>query len=230
MSQIFQRLLKNKWKCIVVWFGLKWKEQSPMGHIVAQCHNTVHNSGIVQCNPVLLTFKKYLTGTQARFRFCIYCVCFSFSSQESHSQSAHPLYSHGVCKWSGCDAVFGDFQSFLKWVNSSHPLRFIMLFVLFADLWGGAVCGCNLIIISESAGCLFYSSFYVVLSLLLFTCFLSLFTPSTVANLHLLVYMYIPAMPLYFLSVSSLFPFFFLSLSPVALQPWGPSGLSSVHW
>ncbi|XP_051515892.1 forkhead box protein P1-B-like isoform X5 [Myxocyprinus asiaticus] len=44
------------------------------------------------------------------------------SSQESHSQSAHPLYSHGVCKWPGCDAVFGDFQSFLKHLNNEHAL------------------------------------------------------------------------------------------------------------
>uniref|UniRef100_A0A9J8CEP7 Forkhead box P1a n=2 Tax=Cyprinus carpio TaxID=7962 RepID=A0A9J8CEP7_CYPCA len=44
------------------------------------------------------------------------------SSQESHSQSAHPLYSHGVCKWPGCDAVYGDFQSFLKHLNSEHAL------------------------------------------------------------------------------------------------------------
>uniref|UniRef100_A0A9J8D4E8 Forkhead box P1a n=2 Tax=Cyprinus carpio TaxID=7962 RepID=A0A9J8D4E8_CYPCA len=40
----------------------------------------------------------------------------------SHSQSAHPLYSHGVCKWPGCDAVYGDFQSFLKHLNSEHAL------------------------------------------------------------------------------------------------------------
>ncbi|KTG26919.1 hypothetical protein cypCar_00026656 [Cyprinus carpio] len=44
------------------------------------------------------------------------------SSQESRSQGAHPLYSHGVCKWPGCDAVFGDFQSFLKHLNSEHAL------------------------------------------------------------------------------------------------------------
>ncbi|XP_051961242.1 forkhead box protein P1-B-like isoform X2 [Xyrauchen texanus] len=44
------------------------------------------------------------------------------SSQESHSHSAHPLYSHGVCKWPGCDAVFGDFQSFLKHLNNEHAL------------------------------------------------------------------------------------------------------------
>ncbi|KAI7793928.1 forkhead box protein P1a isoform X2 [Triplophysa rosa] len=44
------------------------------------------------------------------------------SSQESQSQSAHPLYGHGVCKWPGCDAVFGDFQSFLKHLNSEHAL------------------------------------------------------------------------------------------------------------
>ncbi|XP_039507775.1 forkhead box protein P1-B-like isoform X3 [Pimephales promelas] len=44
------------------------------------------------------------------------------SSQESQSQSAHPLYSHGVCKWPGCDTVFGDFQSFLKHLNGEHAL------------------------------------------------------------------------------------------------------------
>uniref|UniRef100_A0A673LCZ4 Forkhead box protein P1-B-like n=1 Tax=Sinocyclocheilus rhinocerous TaxID=307959 RepID=A0A673LCZ4_9TELE len=54
--------------------------------------------------------------------YSAFIVCFCFSSQESHSQSAHPLYSHGVCKWSGCDAVFGDFQSFLKHLNSEHAL------------------------------------------------------------------------------------------------------------
>ncbi|XP_051946737.1 forkhead box protein P1a isoform X3 [Xyrauchen texanus] len=44
------------------------------------------------------------------------------SSQESHSQNGHPLYSHGVCKWPGCEAVFGDFQSFLKHLNNEHAL------------------------------------------------------------------------------------------------------------
>ncbi|XP_026873717.2 forkhead box protein P1a isoform X1 [Electrophorus electricus] len=44
------------------------------------------------------------------------------SSQETHSQSSHPLYSHGVCKWPGCEAVLGDFQSFLKHLNSEHAL------------------------------------------------------------------------------------------------------------
>ncbi|XP_076840726.1 LOW QUALITY PROTEIN: forkhead box protein P1a [Brachyhypopomus gauderio] len=44
------------------------------------------------------------------------------SSQEAHSHSNHPLYSHGVCKWPGCEAVLGDFQSFLKHLNSEHAL------------------------------------------------------------------------------------------------------------
>lgn len=53
--------------------------------------------------------------------------------------------------------------------------------------------------------------------------YLSLFTPSTVSNLHLLVYMYILPMSLYFLSFSFSLSLF-LSLSPVALQPWAPQG------
>ncbi|XP_062871542.1 forkhead box protein P1a isoform X2 [Trichomycterus rosablanca] len=44
------------------------------------------------------------------------------SSQEAQSQSNHPLYSHGVCKWPGCEAVLGDFQSFLKHLNNEHAL------------------------------------------------------------------------------------------------------------
>ncbi|XP_041955413.1 forkhead box protein P1a isoform X5 [Alosa sapidissima] len=44
------------------------------------------------------------------------------SSQESQSQASHPLYSHGVCKWPGCEAVFGDFQAFLKHLNNEHAL------------------------------------------------------------------------------------------------------------
>ncbi|XP_063064610.1 forkhead box protein P1a isoform X2 [Engraulis encrasicolus] len=43
-------------------------------------------------------------------------------SQEGHSQANHPLYSHGVCKWPGCEAVFGDFQAFLKHLNNEHAL------------------------------------------------------------------------------------------------------------
>ncbi|XP_062397975.1 forkhead box protein P1a isoform X6 [Sardina pilchardus] len=44
------------------------------------------------------------------------------SSQEGQSQASHPLYSHGVCKWPGCEAVFGDFQAFLKHLNNEHAL------------------------------------------------------------------------------------------------------------
>uniref|UniRef100_A0A4W5RTR5 Forkhead box P1b n=1 Tax=Hucho hucho TaxID=62062 RepID=A0A4W5RTR5_9TELE len=39
-----------------------------------------------------------------------------------HSHHSHPLYGHGVCKWPGCEAVFEDFQSFLKHLNNEHAL------------------------------------------------------------------------------------------------------------
>ncbi|KAJ8409250.1 hypothetical protein AAFF_G00234480 [Aldrovandia affinis] len=45
----------------------------------------------------------------------------SHSHPHSHSHS-HPLYGHGVCKWPGCEAVFDDFQSFLKHLNNEHAL------------------------------------------------------------------------------------------------------------
>ncbi|XP_066554136.1 forkhead box protein P1-B isoform X2 [Amia ocellicauda] len=44
------------------------------------------------------------------------------SSHEEHPHHNHPLYGHGVCKWPGCEAVFEDFQSFLKHLNNEHAL------------------------------------------------------------------------------------------------------------
>ncbi|XP_062319545.1 forkhead box protein P1-B isoform X2 [Osmerus eperlanus] len=44
------------------------------------------------------------------------------STLDDHSPHSHPLYGHGVCKWPGCEAVFDDFQSFLKHLNNEHAL------------------------------------------------------------------------------------------------------------
>ncbi|XP_072238948.1 forkhead box protein P1-B isoform X2 [Leuresthes tenuis] len=44
------------------------------------------------------------------------------STLEEPSHHSHPLYGHGVCKWPGCEAVFDDFQSFLKHLNNEHAL------------------------------------------------------------------------------------------------------------
>ncbi|XP_059415919.1 forkhead box protein P1-B-like isoform X4 [Carassius carassius] len=41
---------------------------------------------------------------------------------DDHSPHSHPLYGHGVCKWPGCEAVFEDYQSFLKHLNNEHAL------------------------------------------------------------------------------------------------------------
>nr|XP_057907976.1 forkhead box protein P1-B-like isoform X1 [Doryrhamphus excisus] len=43
-------------------------------------------------------------------------------SLEENTQSSHPLYGNGMCKWPGCETVFGDFQAFLKHLNSEHTL------------------------------------------------------------------------------------------------------------
>ncbi|XP_068186675.1 forkhead box protein P1-like isoform X1 [Antennarius striatus] len=37
-------------------------------------------------------------------------------------EQSHPLYGNGMCKWPGCETVFGDFQAFLKHLNSEHTL------------------------------------------------------------------------------------------------------------
>uniref|UniRef100_A0AAX7UYQ4 Fork-head domain-containing protein n=1 Tax=Astatotilapia calliptera TaxID=8154 RepID=A0AAX7UYQ4_ASTCA len=47
---------------------------------------------------------------------------FPRSTLEEPSPHSHPLYGHGVCKWPGCEAVFDDFQSFLKHLNNEHAL------------------------------------------------------------------------------------------------------------
>ncbi|XP_055078517.1 forkhead box protein P1-like [Periophthalmus magnuspinnatus] len=36
--------------------------------------------------------------------------------------SAHTLFSHGVCLWPGCDAVCDDFSQFIKHMDSDHSL------------------------------------------------------------------------------------------------------------
>ncbi|MED6236156.1 hypothetical protein ATANTOWER_005156 [Ataeniobius toweri] len=43
-------------------------------------------------------------------------------SQDETSQNSHPLYGNGMCKWPGCETVFGDFQAFMKHLNSDHTL------------------------------------------------------------------------------------------------------------
>uniref|UniRef100_A0A8C6V136 Fork-head domain-containing protein n=1 Tax=Neogobius melanostomus TaxID=47308 RepID=A0A8C6V136_9GOBI len=36
--------------------------------------------------------------------------------------ASHALYGNGMCKWPGCETVFGDFNAFLKHLNSEHTL------------------------------------------------------------------------------------------------------------
>uniref|UniRef100_A0A665UEE4 Forkhead box P1b n=1 Tax=Echeneis naucrates TaxID=173247 RepID=A0A665UEE4_ECHNA len=48
-------------------------------------------------------------------------VCLLMQTEDP-SPHSHPLYGHGVCKWPGCEAVFEDFQSFLKHLNNEHAL------------------------------------------------------------------------------------------------------------
>ncbi|XP_015229025.1 forkhead box protein P1-B-like isoform X2 [Cyprinodon tularosa] len=43
-------------------------------------------------------------------------------AQDETSQNSHPLYGNGMCKWPGCETVFGDFQAFMKHLNSDHTL------------------------------------------------------------------------------------------------------------
>uniref|UniRef100_H3D4U5 Fork-head domain-containing protein n=1 Tax=Tetraodon nigroviridis TaxID=99883 RepID=H3D4U5_TETNG len=41
---------------------------------------------------------------------------------DENTQNSHPLYGNGMCKWPGCETVFGDLQAFLKHLNSEHIL------------------------------------------------------------------------------------------------------------
>uniref|UniRef100_A0A8C6UUU5 Fork-head domain-containing protein n=1 Tax=Neogobius melanostomus TaxID=47308 RepID=A0A8C6UUU5_9GOBI len=82
---------------------------------------------------VLPTNPSALTGTTSvhtmgqkckLFLFVLYMLfssCFS-GSQDEHTQASHALYGNGMCKWPGCETVFGDFNAFLKHLNSEHTL------------------------------------------------------------------------------------------------------------
>lgn len=41
---------------------------------------------------------------------------------DENPQASHALYGNGMCKWPGCETVFGDFNAFLKHLNSEHTL------------------------------------------------------------------------------------------------------------
>ncbi|XP_037334183.1 forkhead box protein P1-B-like isoform X1 [Pungitius pungitius] len=43
-------------------------------------------------------------------------------SLDENSQNSHALYGNGMCKWPGCETVFGDFQAFLKHLDGEHTL------------------------------------------------------------------------------------------------------------
>ncbi|XP_029290861.1 forkhead box protein P1-B-like isoform X2 [Cottoperca gobio] len=43
-------------------------------------------------------------------------------SLDANTQNSHALYGNGMCKWPGCETVFGDFQAFLKHLNGEHIL------------------------------------------------------------------------------------------------------------
>uniref|UniRef100_G3NGK6 Fork-head domain-containing protein n=1 Tax=Gasterosteus aculeatus TaxID=69293 RepID=G3NGK6_GASAC len=43
-------------------------------------------------------------------------------SLDENAQNSHALYGNGMCKWPGCETVFGDFQSFLKHLDGEHTL------------------------------------------------------------------------------------------------------------
>lgn len=44
------------------------------------------------------------------------CCTHCSGSLDEGTQNSHPLYGNGMCKWPGCETVFGDFQAFNKWV------------------------------------------------------------------------------------------------------------------
>ncbi|XP_051912475.1 forkhead box protein P1-B-like isoform X3 [Hippocampus zosterae] len=44
------------------------------------------------------------------------------SSLDENAPGSHALYGNGMCKWPGCETVFGDFQAFFKHLNSDHTL------------------------------------------------------------------------------------------------------------
>lgn len=178
-------------------------KQSHVGHRVAQCHNILHGSDIFHCKPVLLTCN--VPRTQASDS--VFIVSVFASVLRRVILRARILFIATACASGQAATQCSETSSHSSSESTLSSSMFYYAVCPVADLWGGAVCGCNLITISECARCSFNAFLSLLLCLLVSCFFLSLFPPPTSVRLD--VSMYIPPMCLYFLSVSfslSLFP------------------------
>uniref|UniRef100_A0A0K2U7E9 Fork-head domain-containing protein n=1 Tax=Lepeophtheirus salmonis TaxID=72036 RepID=A0A0K2U7E9_LEPSM len=44
------------------------------------------------------------------------------SSQKTEEEPRHPLFSHGICRWTGCEMIFESFEDFISHLNSEHVI------------------------------------------------------------------------------------------------------------
>ncbi|TSM36152.1 Forkhead box protein P1-B [Bagarius yarrelli] len=105
--------LQQLWKEVT---GTHVKEENSGGN---NCHRGLDLSSVSPVPP-----KSSLLNQQATTngQYSSHSLKRESSALDEHTHHSHPLYAHGVCKWPGCEAVFEDFQSFLKHLNNEHAL------------------------------------------------------------------------------------------------------------
>uniref|UniRef100_A0A673FTH6 Forkhead box protein P1-B-like n=1 Tax=Sinocyclocheilus rhinocerous TaxID=307959 RepID=A0A673FTH6_9TELE len=99
-----------------------WKEVTN-SHVKEE--NSAHNNGhrgLDLSSPSPVPPKNHNQHGSTNGQYISHSLKREGSTLDDHSPHSHPLYGHGVCKWPGCEAVFEDFQSFLKHLNNEHAL------------------------------------------------------------------------------------------------------------
>ncbi|XP_018589592.1 forkhead box protein P1-B isoform X3 [Scleropages formosus] len=97
-----------------------WKEVTG-GHVKDENHSSSQTS-LDLSSPVPPKNPLLNQHTPSNGQYMAHSLKRESSTVDDHPQHSHPLYGHGVCKWPGCEAVFDDFQSFLKHLNNEHAL------------------------------------------------------------------------------------------------------------
>uniref|UniRef100_A0A671NUP6 Forkhead box protein P1-B n=1 Tax=Sinocyclocheilus anshuiensis TaxID=1608454 RepID=A0A671NUP6_9TELE len=99
-----------------------WKEVTN-SHVKEEnsAHNNSHR-GLDLSSPCPVPPKNHNQHGSTNGQYISHSLKREGSTLDDHSPHSHPLYGHGVCKWPGCEAVFEDFQSFLKHLNNEHAL------------------------------------------------------------------------------------------------------------
>ncbi|CAM4627532.1 unnamed protein product [Leuciscus chuanchicus] len=119
---LYYTLLFKSLRMIPVELQQLWKEVT--NSYVKEENNATNNGhrGLDLSSPSPVPLKNHNQHGSTNGQYISHSLKREGSALDDHSPHSHPLYGHGVCKWPGCEAVFDDFQSFLKHLNNEHAL------------------------------------------------------------------------------------------------------------